>query len=248
MHQRNRKIEGVILRKTNYGEADLILTILTKEDGRLDCIAKGARRFKSRFSGRLGLFNQVQLELFEGRSLHAVNEAELIDVTTNWDGDLEGSSVAFLLAEITQKLLQPDQIIPGVYPLLMATIALLAENREPENILYAYFIQLFGLLGFMPSWQHCVLCDEKLNLDRSVHLDADSLSLHCRSCDSSGTPLQTSLIKAIHFIQSYPLPESLKLDLEDERDALWSWLTRVLADLLNQPIRSLAFVEQLRSV
>ncbi|MBN1258357.1 DNA repair protein RecO, partial [Candidatus Peregrinibacteria bacterium] len=82
---RQFKTDGLILRKSNLNDADQILTVLTRDRGKISCIAKGCRRLKSRFCGRLEILYEVRLAGFEGRELAHLDEVELLDARSLLD-------------------------------------------------------------------------------------------------------------------------------------------------------------------
>lgn len=117
MTTRSYKTEAIILARRNFGEADKILTLLTKYHGKLLVIAKGVRRPTSRKRGSLELFNQVTLFLVKGKNLDIVTEAETKKNFDAWRGDLLKVGVAYHLSEIINKLTREGQEVKHVYEL-----------------------------------------------------------------------------------------------------------------------------------
>ncbi|MBI5411609.1 DNA repair protein RecO [Candidatus Peregrinibacteria bacterium] len=267
MFKKHLRTEGIILRKLSLNEGDIIVTLLTKEHGKIDCIAKSARRIKSRFLGRLELFNRIDATLFSGRNLDVINEIETVGsqnfaaatvgtrhgastgTPDNATHFLPNCAAAFFITEITHRLLQPGQHIAGAYPLFLEALSLLGRRPNAEGLMTGYLIQLFGLLGHMPSWRICAVCGESLDLQTPLTLAHEGLAVCCAKCskNSAGFALGKTdevLLKIVHFLQTHTLKEACQLNLSKEKETLWQWIQNVLRALLPYAIKSGSFAEE----
>jgi len=240
---RNLSTEGIVIRKTDLNEADRIVTLLTRDFGKIDCIAKGARRIKSKFCGRLELFCHVRIVGYQGRDLVTLDETQLLQ-TFPQDKNLEQHRALFFIAETTHKLIQSHQVIEGAYPLLLETLNHLGRTARTEGILFPYLIRLLTLTGFMPSWHACAICGEPLNLKNLISLRLEDAHAVCADChhpaDRTITPAVT---KWINFMQNYPLSETLRVTAAPEQHAeVWGWLKEVLQNILSAPLKSEGFL------
>jgi len=237
------KIQGLILRKFDLNEADQILTILTKDHGKMSFLAKGIRRIKSRFCGKAELFYEVEIDAFQGKGICLVNEINLINSRSFFDSELETKSVLFYISEITQKLIQDDQHINGAYELLLETLDHL--NGKKDNIvLHAYLIKLLTKLGFMSPWNHCCRCNKKLNLNETNFLNQSEISImRSEYASPLDKPVKPSFIKWINFMQSYPLSEINKVKIENsEENEVWNLIQCGLRNILDRSLRSEEFL------
>ncbi len=239
---KNFKTKGIIIRKVDFGEADRIVTVLTEDFGKIDCIAKGARRLKSKFSGRLELFSHVLLTCFQGKTLACLNEAELLGSLTETK-ELDRHRVRFYMAELTHKLIQPEQELTGAYHLLEEALAALEGTLKYETVLQTYLIKLLTLSGFLPPWNHCSSCNESLKIESPIYSSVQDNHVLCPMCASASDPLLKSpLVKWVYFMQKYPLSEVIRVQvLEEDQRFVWGWLQRLLDPLLSSPLRSEAF-------
>lgn len=239
------KTTGVIIRKVDFGEANRIVTILTEGMGKIDCLAKGARRLNSKFCGRLELFNHVSLTCFQGRDLAIINEAHLISGITE-EKNNDKHRVLFYLAELTQRLIQTNQHIQGVYPLLTNTLEYLKTEDKSDTILHAYLIKLLTLTGFVSPWNKCSICNHGLELDKPICLSDADLNVVCDGCACSADRLlSVPFVKWMNFMQLYSLPEILRVETDEkDSDAVWQWLQKTLENVLSSPIKSEAFLRQ----
>lgn len=134
------KTEGVILKRSNYGEADKILTIYTKNYGKVRALAKGVRKITSRKGGNLEIFNHCVLFLAEGRNLHIVTEAQVINSFSRWGDKLSEAAAAFYIVELVDQLTPDGQVSRPVFDLLVETL------RDLD--IQSFEVELLKLLGF----------------------------------------------------------------------------------------------------
>ena len=123
------KTEAVVLRSMRYGEADRILHLYTPARGRVSAIAKGVRRARSRFGGRLEPFFRLHIELHEGRSeLLTVTGAQTIDGYARLRGDARALDAAARACDAVGRLFETSEPHPGVFNLLCRQLVLLDER------------------------------------------------------------------------------------------------------------------------
>ena len=239
------KTEGIVIRKVNLNEADQIVTVLTRDHGKINCIAKNSRRLKNRFSGRVELAYQVDIIGFKGRNLDHLNEVEIVDARQLFDLDLKTTSIIFYITEITNKLLQEGQQIDGVYSLLLYAIDHLNHDQHKnEVILYAYLIKLLTLLGFMAPWDRCARSNVKLNLMEPLYLNIRNGSVirsgYNTSADIRLTP---PLIKWVNYMQKASFSEIIKVaPSKGEKVQVWYMIKTMLENILNYPVKSEGFL------
>ncbi|MCL1923326.1 MAG: DNA repair protein RecO [Propionibacteriaceae bacterium] len=157
--------EGVVLRTHRLGEADRIITILTRHHGKLRGVAKGVRRTSSKFGARLEPFAQVDLQITEGRTLDifssVVSKALL---GRPFLDDFPRFTAAEVMVEIADKLV-PEEGAPALqhYLLLVGALRALGEGttagvRPPSVILDSYILRAAGVAGYAPQLESCASC------------------------------------------------------------------------------------------
>lgn len=171
----------MILRGRQLGEADRIVTFFTLERGKLDAVAKGIRRPRSHFAGRLEQFNECDLLVHRGRSLDVVVSAEIR--SARWSALVEPQryAVAALLAELVDAFCEPDLAMEDVYELLVGAIAAVAASNAPRTLLPRFSLRLLEMLGLAPPLEHCVRCGGPL-AKTAVRLDAQAGGLIDEPC------------------------------------------------------------------
>jgi DNA repair protein RecO (recombination protein O) len=190
------KTEGVVLRSIRYGEADRILHLYTAERGRVNAIAKGSRRPKSRFGGRLEPFFRLDLMLHEGRSeLCTVTGASTVDGYPNLRSDGPALDAAARACDAILRLL--DSVDPNrpAYNLLCRYLALLDRNAGPGAVPggpnaaavgLAFRLKLALAAGFSPELASCARCGEGEGI---IAFSGSAGGVVCGSCEGGGFPL-----------------------------------------------------------
>lgn len=147
--------EAIVLKRKNTGEADRILTLFTKEHGKIRVIAKGVRRIKSRRAGHLELFSRVFVTIHKGKSLDIVTEAtRSIDATSiSTTHDLTRLAFTYFLCELVDQLTAERQEHADVFTLLKDSLQYIALDPLPENqkqFSYKTTLGVLRALGFLP--------------------------------------------------------------------------------------------------
>jgi DNA repair protein RecO (recombination protein O) len=183
------KTEAVVLRGIRYGEADRILHLYTPERGRVSAIAKGVRRAKSRFGGRLEPFFRLNLVLYQGRSdLLTVTSAETIaghPRLREHGATIDGAARA---CDAVSRLFGDGEPHAGVYHLLCNQLALL--DREPEKATranaLAFRLKLLLAAGFAPHLASCASCGEPEHL---IGFSGAAGGVVCGACEAGSFAL-----------------------------------------------------------
>src|SRR3546814_8576041 len=126
------RAEGIVLRTHKLGESDRIVSVLTREHGKVRAVAKGVRKTKRRFGARLEPPTHIQLQLYEGRSeLHIVDQAETIDHFGAIRGDLDRLTGAVSMLEAADQLGLEGEPNPALYQMLLGALRALAGHSGP---------------------------------------------------------------------------------------------------------------------
>lgn len=190
------KTEAVVLRSLRYGEADRILHLYTPQRGRISAIAKGVRRTKSRFGGRLEPFFRLQLILYQGRSdLLTVTSAETVDGYPRLREDGPSLDSAARACDAVSRLFETDEAHPGVFALLCNELALLdagaagaggtASHATHANQL-AFRLKLLLAAGLAPQLAACAACGEA---DHLAGFSGAAGGVVCSACEATGFAL-----------------------------------------------------------
>ncbi|HEY5343824.1 MAG TPA: DNA repair protein RecO [Solirubrobacteraceae bacterium] len=233
------KTEAVVLRSMRYGEADRILHVYTPHRGRVSAIAKGVRRTRSRFGGRLEPFFRLRLDLHEGRGeLLTVTGAQTVDAYASLRGDARALDGAARACDAVGRLFETSEPHPGVFNLLCRQLALLDEqaagaSRPSPSLVgpspsappppiggragaLAFRLKLLLAAGLAPQLGACAGCGEREHL---VGFSGAAGGVVCGACEAGSFPLDE---EAHGF-----MTEALGRSLAETPDALDSALGQV---------------------
>ena len=164
--------EGIVLRTHKLGEADRIVSVLTRHHGKVRAVAKGVRKTKSRFGARLEPPTHLQLQLYEGRSeLHIIDQAETVDHFRAIRDDLDRLTQAVSMLEAADQLGLEGEPNPRLYQMLLGALRALAGHSGPL-VVPGFFLKVLALEGFRPVIDRCIECD-RTDVDL-VAFDLDS--------------------------------------------------------------------------
>ncbi|MBZ5735854.1 DNA repair protein RecO [Nocardioides sp. TRM66260-LWL] len=153
--------EAIVLRTHKLGEADRIITLLSRHHGRIRAVAKGVRRTTSKFGSRLEPFMHVDLQLAEGRSLDTVTQAETLTPFHSGLGlDYERYTAGTVMLETAERLVTEERE-PSLQQFLLLVgglRALTSDDRRPGAVLDSYLLRSLAVAGYAPSFSACAHC------------------------------------------------------------------------------------------
>lgn len=192
---------GVVLRVHKLGEADRIITVLTRDRGLVRAVARGVRKTSSRFGARVEPFMHVSLQIAEGRTLDTITQVETIDAfAKNLGSDYAAYTAGTAMLETAERLVQEDGE-PAVQQLalLVAALRALSENRQvPGLLLDSYQLRALAIAGYAPTFDDCARCGAE-GPHRNFH--ASSGGMLCVDCRMPGSavpsPFTVTLLAAL---------------------------------------------------
>lgn len=171
---------GIILREVNYKESDKILTVLTRDAGRLTVSARGCRRKNSAIAAVSQLLCYSELTLYEYQNRWNLREGELLREFRGVRGDLDKLCLGTWFAELTESLTAEDVPAPEMLRLLLNSLYALEELDRPEALVKAAFeVKMMALAGYEPMLNCCAVCGQEPEEPR-FHLSQGAL--HCPGC------------------------------------------------------------------
>ncbi len=182
-----RETEAIVLRTYRLGEADKIVSLFTRQFGRLRGVARGARRPKSRFGSTLEPLSYIRLWLFEreNRDLLRINSAELLESFFDMQKDYRLQVATQYIAEVSERFLPEREVNERAFRLLLAVLRALARSGEVERPLLYFNYWWLRLAGFLPDLDHCQSCGRTLG-DEPCYYSLGSEGLRCAACRKGG--------------------------------------------------------------
>jgi DNA repair protein RecO (recombination protein O) len=153
------KEQGIVLRTMKLAEADRIVTFLTQNSGKVRAVAKGIRKTKSRFGGRLEPFTHVDLILYRGRELDIVTQAQILATYPQIRRDYARFAAGEVMLEAVDRVVQERERSVRTFMLLLGALrALNLPDEDPATVADSFLLRLASLAGFRPALGACAVC------------------------------------------------------------------------------------------
>jgi len=208
------KVHAIVLRRTSLGETDRILRLLTREAGKVDAVAKGARRGHSRLSGATELFTHSRMLLATGRTLDIVSQAEIRESFPGLRESLPDLARATYLCDLVDRMVEEREPNPEAFDLLLSALYLLQRAAEhPDVIVHAFELRLLAERGYRPQLDRCVRCGAPPGRGRlgfSPSLGGLLCAEHRWTADDS-MPLRLEALRAMERMQGDEPSDLLQL-------------------------------------
>ena len=240
------KVEGVVLATANFGDANRVVTIYTKEQGKLEVNAYGCRRAKSPLAGAIQMFNHISAEIIHGTQVDTIRDADVINFYPNLTADIERLSYASIFFEIVNKMTLPKLCEVEIYNLLVKSLPIL-NKKNPQIASLIAIVQFMEFTGFQLNFESCILCGKKIIGDASLSFTEGGAV--CENCSHGA-------------VKGFNYPESLRQTFE--KLLSFDWLTenkltfnlrqvhvaekilfRYVQTILGQELKSIKFLKQI---
>ncbi|NDJ85917.1 MAG: DNA repair protein RecO [Chloroflexi bacterium] len=254
MSERSRvfKTPAVVLRRLDYGETDLILTLFTPYYGKLRAIAKGARRPISRSTGHVELYMVTQMVLSRGRDLHIVTQAELEEPFLALSKDLRRIGYASHFAELLDRFAVDNQENRQAYDLLVDGLHWLCEESIDLELAARYYeLRLLDVMGYAPSFFQCAVSGIPLEAEDQLYSPAEGgVVAAAYATDASNMiPLPLDVFKLCRYMSRHKWPQVKALRLRPHHHrTLERVLHATLAYILEQRLQSIAFLRRITNL
>ena len=246
---RSFRLEAVVLRHNDWGEADRLIGLYTLEMGKLRALAKGARKLRSRKAGHLEPFTRVNLLLARGRDLPLITQAETLEPYLSLKEDLAGATYASYVVELLDRFTYEEGENRALYRLLVDTLARLCQDQDRDLVVRYYEIRLLDLVGFRPQLFQCVGCGAEIRAE-DQYFSASLGGVLCPRCGSRTEGAQPISLTALKYLRHFQrsnfgeagrarLNPALNRELEN---VVQHYMTYLLERGLNTP----AFLRRLR--
>ena len=247
--ERSIRTEGVILRHSDFGEADRLLTVFTRNLGKVRVIAKGVRKAKSRKAGHVQPFSRVQMQLARGRDLWILTQAEASEIFSNLREDLALLGYASYLTELLDRFTYEEGEHRALYALLTRSLTRLNRGDLPDLAARYYEIRLLDLVGFRPQLFACARCSTEIQPQAQFFSAAlgGALCPQCGLQEAQSRPISLNALKYLRHFQrsSYHDARHAKISPEVYRE-MESLMQYYLTHTLERGLNSPAFLRRVR--
>lgn len=246
------KTEGVILHQFDLGEADRILTIYTRNRGKVRAVAKGVRRTRSSLAGSTQLFTYADLMIYQGKELDNISQVQMKESFSKLREDLFRMAYGSYILELVRELTVEEDPNEGMFVLLIHTLRLLTEVEDLELVVRIFEVRAMTLMGFQPVLEYCLQCTAPLPAGK-VAFHPGSGGLLCGECSTtaSGKVVQISR-GTIEFMKRFldaPYRQLLKMKLpEYARKELELAMEPFILYHLDHHLKSLDFLKSIKEM
>jgi DNA repair protein RecO (recombination protein O) len=250
--ERSFRTEAIILRRRDFGEADRLLTVLTPTHGKVDVIAKGARKPASARTGHVELFTRADMLISRGRELDILTQVEMIEPFLPLREDLQRGAYASYVAELLDRFTAAahEEDDATLFELLDDTFERLSNDDDPRLAVRYYEVHLLDQTGFRPELNECVISHEDIKPEDQFFSFAEGgvVSPTFAHLGGSLTPISVTTLKLMRHMQRSPYSHVKTLQISP---ALHTDVERVLLGyvtyLLERRLESVDFIRRIRS-
>jgi DNA repair protein RecO (recombination protein O) len=243
------KTEAIVLKRTNLGEADNIITFYTPNLGKIRAVAKGVRRPKSKLGGHLDLLTQSSLMLAQGQNLDVITQSQTIESFLPIRSDLWRTSCAIYIAELADQFTAEQVENYPIYRLLQTTLLWLCEAHSSELVLRYFELHLLSHLGYQPELYQCLNCRSPLAPERNFFSASDGgvICPDCAKKEQLVRPISADAIKVMRFLLKNDFTSVSRLQVSPDLIRELEQLTRAyIRYLLEREVKSVGFMDRLR--
>jgi DNA repair protein RecO (recombination protein O) len=240
--QHSFRVEAVVLRHLDWGEADRLVWLFTHELGKLRTVAKGVRKLRSRKAGHLEPFTRVSLQLAQGRDMPLITQAETIDAYLPLRDNFLLLTYASYVVELLDRFTYEEGENRGLYRLLTETLGRLSGGVSPDLVVRYYEVRLLDFAGFRPQVFQCAVCRQEIK-PQEQYFSAQYGGVLCPKCGKQvegSRPISVQALKYLRHFQRSNFTDALRANLpplvNSEMEVLIQhYLTYLLERGLNTP-------------
>ncbi len=246
---RTYQTEAIVIKKTKLGEADRILTLYTPDLGKIQAVAKGVRRPRSKLAGHLELLTHSLVSLARGRNLDTITGSQTINSFLPLKSDLQLASYALYAIELINQFTADHIENHLLFQLLLQAMQQLCQLGNSDLVLRYFELHLLNEVGYRPQLQECVTCHQPLKPVNNYFSPSAGgmLCPDCRYCQPLSYPLSVNALKVLRVLQAgeWTIVSQLRLNREISCE-LESITRHYLRYLLERELKSIAWLDTLR--
>jgi len=245
---RTYQTEAIIIKKIKLGEADRILTLYTPHLGKIQAVAKGVRRPRSKMAGHLELLTHSLVSLARGRNLDTITGSQTINSFLVLKSDLWLTSCALYTIELVDQFTAEQIENYPLFQLLLEALHHLCQVNS-ELVLRYFELHLLNEVGYRPQLQQCVSCSSSLESGATTFCPSAGGML-CPNCSRNQPltyPLSLNALKALRLLQGSDYDTAGKLEMSAELShELEEVMRHYLRYLLERELKSVVWLDRLR--
>jgi DNA repair protein RecO (recombination protein O) len=195
-------LDAVVIKSRNLGEADKLITLYSRERGKVRAVARGARRPRNRLAASTEIFTHGNYLLFANQGLDNISQCEITESFRGLRESLEGAAAATYCLEIVERMTEEEEPGGDLFPFLLAMLRVLAADEEDLELAVRVFeLGLLARLGYLPEFSQCVNCGCEVKQGASFSAALGGvLCGDCRTQDRDAPPVAPDTLAAVRFL------------------------------------------------
>ncbi|MDQ1912942.1 DNA repair protein RecO [Paenibacillus sp. GD4] len=240
------RVQGIVIRSMDYGEGNKILTLFTREIGKVSVVARGAKKVKSRFGSAAQLFTYGDYLFFKSGQLGTLNHAEIIEGFHPLREDLDQAAHASYLAELTDRMLGDQEGQPFLFEQLRASYAGMQEKKDMQIITHLYEMKILMFAGYTPELEQCVVCREATEPFAFSITMGGILCERCHLRDPQAVRLAPGVYKLLKLFTQLDVRRLGQIDVKPETKTALKRIMRAYFDThVGLQLKSRSFLDQM---
>jgi DNA repair protein RecO (recombination protein O) len=247
-----QRVEGIVLRTNPYGESNVIITLLTRELGKIGVVARGAKKTNSRLTSVTQLFTYGSYLVQKGSGLGTLSQGELIDSFRDLRSDLIATSYASIIVELTDKAVEEKKNNPYLFELVLQLLQHMNEGTDAEVLTYLFMTKMIPVLGYHPFFDNCINCRCSANENVFVSFSVKEGGFLCQRCkqnDQFAFPVTEKAVKLLRVFYHFDLNRLGKIEVSSQTKKI---LQQILFSYYDEYsgiyLKSRKFLEQLKNM
>lgn len=211
-----KKIEGIVIRTTDYGESHKVVAIFSREAGKISAMARGAKKTNSRLSAVSQPFTYGYFLIQTGKGLGTLQQGEIISSLRGIKEDIFKTAYATYLVELVDRSTQNNEPNPFLFELLFQSLNYISDDYDPAIITHIFEMKMLHVLGLYPELRQCAVCG---NTEGKFGFSIKENGLICHRCmdkDPHHLPLSPGAIKLLRLFYFFDLNRLGKISVKDE--------------------------------
>ncbi|MFC7060666.1 DNA repair protein RecO [Halobacillus seohaensis] len=210
------KVEGIVIRTRDYGETHKIVTLLTREKGKIGVMVRGAKKPKSRMSSITQPFIHGQFLIHIGSGLGSMSQGEMLSSLRSIREDIIKTAYASYLAELSDKLIDEKHPDPFIYEQLLQTLVWMDEGKDCEILVMMYELKLYRKAGFAPKVDACTNCGNETGPFAFSVAEGGYLCFRCKHIDPHSYGLTEPLSKLLRLFLHMDVKRLGQISMKEE--------------------------------
>lgn len=240
------RVHGIVIRSMDYGEGNKIITLFTREQGKMSVVVRGAKKVKSRYGSSAQLFTYGDYLFFRSGQLGTLNHSEILEPFHKIREDLHMAAHASYLAELTDRMLGDQEGQPFLFDQLKASLQAIQDGKDVQIIDHLYEMKMLMYAGYTPELNSCVSCRQQVDAAAISPGLGGILCEPCLSRDPQAIRLTPGVYKLLRVFIQMNVQRLGQIDVKPQTKELLKQIMRSYFDVhVGINFKSRSFLEQM---